>query len=905
MSVYQKTFDKIDRDFAFLLECLRDVLARVGGPQLSASLPWLNGGGEDDRLDPVHEIHALSIAFQLLNLVEENAVIQIRRERESEGDYDEPGLWRRCLEELVERGFTDAEIAEVFANARVEPVLTAHPTEAKRPTVLHIHRSLYLDLVELENQMWTPAEREDIHARIRATLERLWRTGEILLEKPDVSSEFENILYYLRGIFPVVIPRLDARLRQAWRQMNLNPELIADPARMPELSFGNWVGGDRDGHPLVTPDVTRQTLRRLHSAAVEVIDNSLNQLLHKLSLSVAYQQVPAYLLSRIDELEKEVAGLPPSHPQPREYEPWRRMVSLMRTRLLSGLQNSESGYNRASELAEDLATLRRSLIEVGATHLAQIDVMPAERLLSVFGLHLAALDVRQNSAYHDRALSQLMHAAGMTENHFPEWSEKKRRAFLDAELQYPRPLSAPRAHLGEEALSVLGTYRVVLEHYERFGSEGLGSFIISMTRSVSDLLVVYVLAREVGLVRDQGDGLVCLMPVVPLFETIEDLDRAPSIMEEFLVHPVTRRSLAQQDRPHPVQQVMVGYSDSNKDGGFFAGQWYLHKAQKEIAAVGEKHGVLIEFFHGRGGTPSRGSGPTHRFLESLPHGSLHGVFRTTEQGETIAQKYGNVGTATYNLELLVAGVTTSTLKHRQPASENPRLSEIAARLADYCRTPYEQLVKQEDFLVYWSQVTPIDAVELSTIGSRPSRRSGRRSLADLRAIPWVFSWNQARHYLPSWYGLGSGLARLKNEHPEEFELLKSEGTKWPFLRNALYNAETSLASADRELMTRYASLVEDIAIRKKYLEIVLQEWELSGAMLDELFSQPLEQRRPRMLKTIRIRDTGLRRLHHRQIELLREWRGHRGGQNDAAADRLLPGVLLSVNAIASGLRTTG
>jgi len=902
------TFEKIDRDFQFLLERFREVLTAVGQPDIARSLPWLapETDSEPAATMPIHEIHALSIAFQLLNLVEENAAIQTRRLRETmQTSSDEPGLWQQSLAELKELGFGEADIAAALRRMEIEPVLTAHPTEAKRPTVLQIHRALYLHLVELENRMWTPAEREEIHQQIRAALERLWRTGEILFEKPDISSEFNNVLYYLRDIIPTVIHRLDLRLKQAWKESGFDPARLATPESYPRLNLGNWVGGDRDGHPLVTAQVTRETLERLRHAALDVLLKQLDGLSDRMSLSRAYVQPPPYLLGGIARLVAMVGAEGERRTQAHRQEPWRQFAALMRMRVAAAREGREGGYVVQAEVAADLALLRQSLHDVGASRLATQDVLPVERIFSVFGLHLAALDVRQNSDFHDRALSQIMEAAGLGKTDLRKWEPGRKLAFLIEELKSPRPIAPRKATLGAEAQAVLDSYEVLSDHHDTYGMEGLGSLIISMTRDLSDLLTVYVLAREVGLVRQAKGGLVCLIPVVPLFETIEDLERAPGILDEFLSHPVTKRSLALQDRNPPVQQVMVGYSDSNKDGGFLASQWYLNRTQSALADVGTRHGIHIKFFHGRGGTPSRGAGPTHRFLEALPHGSLHGVFRVTEQGESIAQKYGNVGTATYNLELLLAGVTATTMKHTLPAGEDTALAEVLGRLSEFCRESYQQLIHTDGFLSYWAEATPIDALELSTIGSRPARRTGKRSMADMRAIPWVFSWNQARHYLPGWYGLGSGLKRLRDESPDGFALLQSKGTRRPFLRNALYNAETSLASVDLALMGKYASLVGDDALRDRIGGIILGEYNLSNEMVDSLFSAPRETRRPRMLKTIRVRDAGLRRLHRDQIALLKDWRGYLASGDTKRAEALLPGVLLSVNAIASGLRTTG
>ena len=575
---------------------------------------------------------------------------------------------------------------------------------------------------------------------------------------------------------------------------------------------------------------------------------------------------------------------------------------------VSQLRAGAGNYERAEELTADLCALRDALIEVGALRLADSDVRPVLRAVQIFGFHLAQLDIRQNSVFHAKALSQLMDAAGLDGSQWEEWSENERLRFLEKELRSPRPFLHASASAGPEADAVLGCFRVLAAHIARCGADGIGALIVSMTRRLSDLLIVYVLAREAGLTRSLPEGLVCVLPVVPLFETLDDLEAAPSILGTFLEEPMTRRSLDflswnwGRERLPITQQVMVGYSDSNKDSGIFASQWGLQKAQARLAQLGRDAGVRIRFFHGRGGTVSRGAGPTHRFLEALPNNSLGGDIRLTEQGETIAQKFGHSVTATYNLELLLAGVTATTIEHERSAPMSPPLAPVLERLSRSSQRAYRRLLDTEDFLTFYRQATPIDALEHSRIGSRPSRRTGKPSLADLRAIPWVFSWNQARFYVPGWFGAGSGLAALT-----EAELADISGQirTWPFLHYVLTNIESSIASTDLELMQAYAGLVEDAALRERFMKIIVDEWNLTREMLEKLRGAPMADRRPRMLRTLKLRADALRVLHLQEIHLLQKWRACRAAGDEVAAEKMLPDLLLSINAIASGLRTTG
>ncbi|GAB4110258.1 MAG: phosphoenolpyruvate carboxylase [Roseiflexaceae bacterium] len=897
--------EKADHDIDWLMACFREVLIETGSPEIAAMLPWQDPSA---TLHPSHDraIQAFAIAFQLLNQVEENAATQTRRlVEEANGPAAERGLWGQILQQLREAGISDDQIAAALPQIRVEPVLTAHPTEAKRATVLEHYRALYLNLVKRENPIWTPFERAAIREDVKATLERIWRTGDIFLEKPDVASELRNVIYYLRRVFPDVREQLDLRLQQIWAGTGGDPQALQHADAFPRLSFSTWVGGDRDGHPLVTAETTAHALSELRHHALELLRSQLQQLTQQLSLSDQIQPPPPALAGYLHQIASQCGEAGRQALARNPNEPWRKMVNLMIIRLPLGDHPASYCYQYAEELATDLTLLADSLQEVGAHRLAQHDVFRVQRTLATFGFHLASLDIRQNSTFHDRAVEQLLRAAGMPETDFGTWSEQRRLEFLNHELRSPRPFTRPDMQLGNEATAVLECYRVVRSHLQRYGSAGIGALIISMTRSVSDLLVVYLLAREVGLLHESADGPICPLMVVPLFETIEDLEQSPAILAEFLRHPITQRSLAAQPDSPPVQQVMVGYSDSNKDGGMLASLWNLYRTEGRLAQVGSDHGIRIRFFHGRGGTISRGAGPSGRFIRALPPQALAGDLRMTEQGETIAQKYANRINAAYNLELLIAGVAGATLLgQRQPSSRHP-LEAILDQLANTSRSAYVDLVQQPGFITFFGQATPIDVIEQSRIGSRPARRTGRRSLADLRAIPWVFSWSQARFYLSGWYGVGSALEHAAATDPTIIEQLAAQRLAWAPLHYIISNAATSIMTADPVVMAQYAELVDDPTIRQSIGSLIQAEFERTRRMLELLYGGPLEQVRIRPARLLQKREEGLRQLHERQISLLREWRAATQHGQSTHAEQLLTSLLLSVNAIAAGLRTTG
>ena len=916
---------KIDDDLAFLMDCLREVLLELGEGHLARFVPWTHSGqssmlpsDDPSRHDPLParlgQVYAT--AFQLLNLVEENVSAQVRRQREKvAGPASEPGLWGANLHRLRHAGLTAGEIAAGLTGIVVEPVLTAHPTEAKRPTALEQHRRLFRLLQGREDPRQTPLEAADGREEIKVTLERLWRTGEILLRKPEVAAERRNLMYYFTEVFPLALPELDRRLRQAWTDTGFESALLGDGRHLPRLRFGTWVGGDRDGHPLVTADTTRETLAELRAGGLLVVARQLSHLANRLCLSHNVQSPPASFSTRLSRLMEEAGerGQAILHDSPEE--PWKQYVRLLLLKLPSGpdpTPRAGQAYARAGELTADLERLNASLVEVGAGRIAARDVLPVLRAVDTFGFHLATLDIRQNSSFHDRALGQLMTLAGHPGANFADWDEPRRLAFIEDELRSSRPFAHSGASAGPEADAVLSCYRLLLDHHDAHGPGGLGALIVSMTRQLSDLLVVYLLAREAGLARSTPDGLVCLLPVTPLFETAEDLEGAPTIMRAFLAHPVTVRSLHAArgtSAALPVQQIMIGYSDSNKESGILASQWALNRAQRTLTALGRETGFRIRFFHGRGGTISRGAGPTHRFLDALPPGSVGGDLRLTEQGETIAQKYGNGATANFNLELLLAGTAGTSLRPVNAATGTlaARMEPAVNRLVAASREVYEGLLREPDFMEFYSQATPIDVLEQSSIGSRPSRRTGQRTLADLRAIPWVFSWNQARFYLPGWYGVGSALQGLRAEDAPAFENLKEcVGGGWPFLRYVLMNVETNIASADPGIMSDYAALVADASVRAAFLGRIREEYTRTHDLLTECFwTFPRWTAAPAPQKTLRLRADALHVLHRQQIELLARWRGLGRAGDDAAAKKMLPELLLSINAIASGLRTTG
>jgi phosphoenolpyruvate carboxylase len=661
---------------------------------------------------------------------------------------------------------------------------------------------------------------------------------------------------------------------------------------------------DLDGHPFVTPEVTARTLDRMRQRGLEVLRERLRRIGARLSLAEGEQQVPASLAGCLREAAQRLGDAARGALERNPGEPWRQMINLMQARL-EGAASTTPGpaaYASARELIRDLDVLEVSLREAGAANIADMEVRPAAAVARVFGFHLATLDIRQDSRYHDRAIAGLLRAAGFARTDYPDWSEREKLEFLNRELQTLRPFTGPHMRLEAEAGHMVELYRVLRERLDRHGPEGIGPLIVSMTRSAADLLAVFLLAREGGLLIATPEGPASELPVAPLFETIADLARSESIMDEFLAHPLARRTLEHLRRRDghgvPEMVVMLGYSDSNKDGGILASQWSVHLAERALTGVARRHGVRLAFFHGRGGTIGRGAGPTHVFLDALPTGSLTGRMRVTEQGEVIAQKYANRLTASFHVERLLAGVARTSLLHQAGQAQPHPLEPVWSLVVERSLRAYRELVEADGFVAFFRQATPIDVIERTRIGSRPARRMGRETIEDLRAIPWVFSWCQARFHLPGWYGVGTALDWLRRERPEEWDRLREQLGSWPFLSYLLHNVEASLMMAHPDTMALYASLVPDEGLRRSTLDRIRDEFHLAQARLDDVFGATAEERRPRLALAIRLRECALRKIHQEQVRLLAQWRRD-------PAEETLRTLLLSVNAIAMGQKMTG
>ncbi|MDT0690400.1 phosphoenolpyruvate carboxylase [Salegentibacter sp. F188] len=883
-------FSKIWEDMDFLTNCFRQVLDELGEHELVNLLS--RDGHKKDIPDDVKleekQIQVLSIYLQLMNLVEENAAVQYRRKlADGKGMQAIRGSWSETFNRWKSQGLSQDQMQEILQKISVTPVLTAHPTEAKRISILELHREIYLNLTKLENTTFSSSERKIIGNDIMTLLERWWRTGEVYLEKPTVEKERKNIIHYLSRVFPLALKKTDIQLRQSWLEMGFDPEKLT----YPRLQFGSWVGGDRDGHPYVTSSITNSTLKEQRKVALELIHDQLLELVSHLSFSQIRNPIPKTLSTAINEKITLLgeAGKKASERNP--YEPWRQFLALILLQLRNTMKDQGSiqpVYKSPIDLQEDIQILKDSLLEIGAKRIVQDLIFPTERALQSFGFHLARLDIRQNSEFHDKAMEQILKATYPDLPEYGTWDEEKKINFLTEELKTTRPFAIDGTSFGPEADKVLDCYRVVRKHTEKYGPQGIGSFIISMTRSLSDLLLVYVFMREAGLDSNT-------FQVVPLFETIDDLLASSEVMESFLKHPAYRRS------EDGVQEVMLGYSDSNKDGGIIASRSHIYQAEEALTKTAEENNVRFKFFHGIGGTISRGGGKYHRFLESMPSGSLTGEMKLTVQGETISQQFANLLTAGYNLEMLLSGTALQTGYSCFPQSTADYPVAALQKLAQFSKEKYQDLISHPSFLEFYGDATPIDVLELSKIGSRPARRTGTRTLGDLRAIPWVFSWSQSRFNITGWFGIGYALSKLKEEDNNSHKQLKEFAEKWPLLRYVLIQVETNLMNASPSIMSLYADLVKDENVRKEFNNIIKSEHTESLNQIGAMFETSREERRQSLLDNLNRREDALLALHRLQIKNLDLWRDSK----DQGESYLVTLLLEITTALASGLKNTG
>jgi phosphoenolpyruvate carboxylase len=839
-------------------------------------------------------MQAYGIWFQLLAIAEENAALRERRRIEREGGPDAvPGSLSHVVAQLAATNVPATDITALLANAKISPVLTAHPTEAKRVTVLEIHRRIYRLLFDLEASRWTPNERAALLERLRLEIDLLWVTGELRLERPTVEQEIAWGLHFFDETIFARVPELYERLETAFQRHY--PEAKLDPPSF--VSFSSWIGGDRDGNPFVTAATTSRALQSSRSISIDRWRREIETLAKRLSISEHHVTVPAQFKNRLAE-SLAASGNGPAIAARNPGELFRQYLVCIAGRLERTASDLAGGYDDPRDLAAELKEIEAALAACGCGSHARTLVRPVRRQIESFGFRAASLDIRQNSTVTNRSVQALLKALG-----HEVFSSITLRDSILAELARPLETDLLETELPTEAAEILTTLKLVAQSREHGDPAAIGSFILSMTREVTDLLGVYLLAKHAGLFTDKAGTESCLLAIVPLFETIDDLRNAPTILREFLGIPLVRRSI--RDRGG-VQEVMIGYSDSNKDGGFLSANWELYKAQLELSRLGSEFDVHIAYFHGRGGSVSRGGAPTGRAIAAQPRGSVAGRMRLTEQGEVVSSHYANGGTAVAHLELLVASVLAHSLPHKaQPAGDEPEFHEAMEALSGVAHAVYRRLIEHPDLVTYYEAASPVREVALLKLGSRPPRRHGGQSLDDLRAIPWVFGWSQNRHLIPGWYGVGTALLRFVQIRGDAgVSLLRRMFETAPMFRLIIDEVEKSLALVDLEVAEQFARLVPEERIREEIFGLISAEYRQTVQQLLAITEEePLIDRFPQYQARLDRRLALLAEAGRRQVDWLAQLRSHRR-EGQLRQDDLVP-LLLSINCAASGLGWTG
>ena len=859
----------------------------------------------------VSVIRGFTYFSHLANLAEDRHHIRRRAIHERVGDTQE-GSIEVALQRLRWAGITPKIISQTLAHSFLSPVLTAHPTEVQRQSILSAERDLAellrerdeikarAAVVNASKDALTPKELAANEMRMRARVMQLWQTRLLRFSKLTVADEIENSLSYYESTFLREIPKIYAALEEA-----LGTHPVA-----PFLRMGQWIGGDRDGNPNVNAQTLQQALKRQAEVALRHYLTEVHYLGRELSLSAMLVDFPPAM--------KALAEKSPDTNAHRMDEPYRRALTGMYARLAATLKFLTGGdaarhavepqnpYADAGSFSADLKVIQASLKSHHAQALAAQRLDPLIRAVEVFGFHLATVDLRQSSDQHEKVVGELLEKARI-EKDYAALDENSKRAVLMRLLNDARPLRIPGAAYSAHSQSELAIFEAAHEARARYGAEAIRHYIISHTETVSDLLEVLLLQKEVGLMRGTLDDKARVdLIVVPLFETIEDLRNSASIMREFYALPgianLVQRSGAEQD-------IMLGYSDSNKDGGIFTSNWEVYRAEvalvEDFDRLANSHNIQLRMFHGRGGTVGRGGGPSYQAILAQPPGTVRGQIRLTEQGEVIGSKYANPEIGRRNLETLVAATLEATLL--QPTKTAPRnFLETAAQLSESSMAAYRRLVYETaGFNDYFFGATPIREIAELNIGSRPASRKANQKIEDLRAIPWGFSWGQCRLTLPGWFGFGSAVEKFLDQPTDKerkaaLALLQKMVKQWPFFKTLLSNMDMVLAKSDLALASRYSELVSDAKLRKKIFAAIEAEWHRTANVMALLTGEKHRlANNPALARSIRHRFPYIDPLNHLQVELIRRYR------EGKADERVQRGIHISINGIAAGLRNTG
>ena len=846
-------------------------------------------------------VRAFSYFSHLANIAEDQHHIRRARAHARAGSQAREGSLALSLTRALDAGMNAGQLAKFFAAAQVRPVLTAHPTEVQRKSILDCQWKIARLLDERDRTELSPEEQAEHDEALRRAVLRLWQTRMLRRAKLSVMDEVNNALSFYDMTFLRELPRLYNGCEDHLAATVPNWDAQGMAELPPFLSPGSWIGGDRDGNPFVTAEVLDSAMRAQSRKAIGYLLEQLHQLGAELSTTTSLISVPDVELMRLAEIS-------PDRSPHRADEPYRRAIAGFYARLAATalrLDNLEAPrhavaaaepYTTSAEFAADLDVLHRSLISHKCGLLGRGRLRRLRHAVAIFGFHLAPLDLRQNSEVHARTVAELLAIARPGADYLA-LDESGRIALLLEELATPRPLTAPGVNYSDETRNELAIFHAARSIHQRYGRAAIENVIISKTDGVSDILEVAVLLKEVGLLRPLEHALD--VNIVPLFETIGDLANAGTIMDRLLAIPLYNQLLGSRQA---LQECMIGYSDSNKDGGFLTSGWSLYRAEIELTRVFARHGITLRLFHGRGGSVGRGGGPSYQAILAQPQGAVQGQIRITEQGEVIASKYANPELGRRNLEILAAATLEATLLGHQHDAPRPEFLAAMEELSASAFAAYRKMVYDTPgFEQYFWESTVIAEIAALNIGSRPASRKKTTAIEDLRAIPWVFSWAQCRLMLPGWFGFGSSVAAWREKHGAAGMALLSEmNREWGFFRTLLSNMDMVLGKSDIAIAERYSQLVQDETLRDAIFPSLKAEWQASIDALLQITGQgELLDLNPLLKRSIRNRFPYLDPLNHIQIELLRR---HRCGETD---ERVQRGIHLTINGVAAGLRNSG
>ncbi len=885
---------ELRQDIRLVTSLLGDALVRTEGAELLALVEDVRTSAKEGSLDELPRLEpatAMTLArafasyFHLANITEQH-----HRGRALQRDRGERGgPLARTFQRLAESGVRAPDLRDMAARLSVRPVFTAHPTEVARRTNLDKLRRVAALLDEPDGP--------DRLRRLEAAVDLFWQTDQIRIGRPEPLDEARNGVYYLEGLAGSAVGDVLDRLGEHLREQGVQLPVTTSPLR-----FGSWIGGDRDGNPNVTPAVTREVLSLQSLHGIAVTRHKVDDLRRDLSVSERLTSVDDAVRARTRAMLEELPEVEPRYRRLNAEEPYRLFLTCVDVRLRLTEQRIRAraahvegrDYRDDAELLEDLRLLHASVERNQGAVVAGGDLQRLVHGVATFGLALATLDVREHSAKHHAAVGQLLDRLGVLDAPYADLDGPSRMKVLSHELEQRRPLSHQPPPVDGAARVTTDTFAVIREALDTLGPGAVESYVISMTHDADDVLAAVVLAREAGLV-DLADGC-ARIGFVPLLETVEELERVEPILDALLGDPSYRRLLALRG---DFQEVMLGYSDSNKAGGITTSQWQIQRAQRTARDVARRHGVRIRFFHGRGGSVGRGGGPTYEAILALPFGTVDGDVKLTEQGEVISDKYNLPVLARENLELLLAGTLEASLLHRsnrRTASQRDRWDGLMDAVSDAAHDRYRSLVSQPDLPAYFTSSTPVDLLGALHIGSRPAKRPLEGAgLESLRAIPWVFGWTQSRQIIPGWFGVGTGLASARDHEDDLREMYRS----WPFFRSFLDNVAMTLAKTDLDIAARYVAALAPPGTRHLLDEIRDEHTLAVEGLLRVTGDAVLLEREPLLKTTLEIRDNYLDPLHHLQIQLLQRYRD---GEDDPDLERAL---LTTVNGIAAGMRNTG